>query len=223
MCGNTKSCVDPNKVCDGVSDCAGGEDERKCTALIDDEPNEDMEVLVSTRNISAGYSVESERTAKEPHFDQEAVESTIIDTTTLYGSIHDLQSEKLRDERTDLSSKSIDEESTFRNGDAAAYIEENGKIAVSSRKTSSYLRSSLSFDGGLHYAESNRTFPIAIATVPHEEIDSYYNNNGYLSVRKNGKWGKLCLSDTDSILRERQAAWSIEDLAKAACKAITYQ
>lgn len=213
-------------MCDGISDCAGGEDEKKCTALIDDEPEEDMDVLVSTRNTSTDHSVESERTAKEPHFDQEAVESTIVDTTTLYSFPYDLQSEKLRDERNNLSSKSIDQESTLKNRDAeeTRYVEENGKItvAVSSREiSSSLLRNSLTSDSGLR-AESNRTFSIAIATVPREEIDSY-NNNGYLSIRKKGKWGKLCLSDTDSVLQERQAAWSIEDLAKAACKAITYQ
>ncbi|XP_032677716.1 uncharacterized protein LOC116847141 isoform X2 [Odontomachus brunneus] len=189
VCGNTKSCVDPDKVCDGISDCAGGEDEKKCTALIDDEPEENMDVLVSTRNTSTDYFIESERTAKEPHFDQEAVESIIVDTTTLYDFSYDSRSEKPKDEKSNLSSKSIDQESTLKNRDAE----------------------------GTRYIEEN-----AIATVPREEIDSY-NNNGYLNIRKNGKWGKLCLSDTDSVLQERQAAWSIEDLAKAACKAITYQ
>ncbi|XP_014489305.1 PREDICTED: uncharacterized protein LOC106752251 [Dinoponera quadriceps] len=220
VCGNTKSCVDPDKVCDGFSDCAGGEDEKKCTALIEDEPEEDLKVLVSTRNISTGYSVGSEkRIVKVPHFDQEAVESTIVDTTTLYDFSGDLRSEKLTDERSDLSSEPADpDKSTLVNRD----VEENGKVMVSSREISSSDRNSLTSGSGLR-TESNHTFSIATATVSREEIDSY-NNNGYLNVRKNGKWGKLCLSDTDSVLRERQTAvWSIEDLAKAACKAITYQ
>ncbi|EFN80032.1 Enteropeptidase [Harpegnathos saltator] len=222
VCGNTKSCVDSDKVCDGFSDCAGGEDEKKCTALIDDEPEGDMEVIVSTRNTSTDYSVESGRTAKEPHFDQEAVESSIVGTTTLYDLPGDVRAEKLTDENGDLSkSESTDQRATLGNRDED---EENGKItvAVSSREISSnLLRNGLTPGSGLR-AESNRTFSIATATVPRGEVDSY-NDNGYLSIRKNGKWGKLCLSDTDSILRERQAAWSIEDLAKAACKAITYQ
>lgn len=226
MCGNTKSCVDPDKVCDGVSDCAGGEDEKKCTALIDDGPQGNMEALVSTRNTLTGYSVESGQTAKEPHFDQEALESTIVDTTTLYDFPADVRSEKLTDERSNLPSKSIDPESSLGNRDVGEtrYAEENDKIAaaVSSREiSSSLLRNGLTSGSGLR-AEGNQTFAIATATFPRREIDSY-NNNGYLSIRKRGRWGKLCLSDTDSILRERQAAWSIEDLAKAACKAITYQ
>ena len=50
-----------------------------------------------------------------------------------------------------------------------------------------------------------------------------YNDRGYLNVRKNGKWGKLCLDDTDHLLQQRQLSWSVEDLARAVCKAITYQ
>ena len=51
----------------------------------------------------------------------------------------------------------------------------------------------------------------------------HYNDRGYLNVRKNGRWGKLCLSSTEDLLQQRQLSWSIEDLGRAVCKAITYQ
>ncbi|XP_001600824.4 uncharacterized protein LOC100116291 isoform X3 [Nasonia vitripennis] len=50
-----------------------------------------------------------------------------------------------------------------------------------------------------------------------------FNDRGFLNVRKNGQWGKLCLSDADSLLQRRQLSWTIEDLGRAVCKAITYQ
>lgn len=50
-----------------------------------------------------------------------------------------------------------------------------------------------------------------------------FNDRGFLNVRKNGQWGKLCLSDADSLLQHRQLSWTIEDLGRAVCKAITYQ
>ena len=58
--------------------------------------------------------------------------------------------------------------------------------------------------------------------IKKEEFNSYHDK-GYLSVRKNGMWGKLCLSDTNDLLQEHQASWSIQDLGRAICKAITYQ
>jgi len=96
-------------------------------------------------------------------------------------------------------------------------------VAVSSREISSnVLRNALTENNP--YAietKSNRTFPANVAF--RKDIESYnYNNKGYLSVRKNGKWGKLCLSDMNEE-RQRRNMWSIEDLAKAACKAVTYQ
>ena len=50
-----------------------------------------------------------------------------------------------------------------------------------------------------------------------------YSDRGFLSVRKNGKWGKLCLSGIDNLLEEKRTAWTIEDLGRAVCKAVTYQ
>lgn len=58
--------------------------------------------------------------------------------------------------------------------------------------------------------------------VRRNEIDDY-NNKGFLSVRKNGKWGKLCLAGMDNLLERKKTIWTVEDLGRAVCKAITYQ
>lgn len=203
-----------DKVCNGFSDCPGGEDEKKCTALIDDEPEEDIAKpridLVSTENLSKNHSEKS-------HLDQ-AMESSVIDTTTLYILPDDLQSEKLMNAKNSLSPKLINEESA-RNRDAE---ESKIVVAVSSRETlSNILRNGLTPGNNF---KNNRSFPVA--NVYNKEIDNY-NNYGYLSIRKNGIWGKLCLADTNSLPSQernaRRITWSIEDLAKTACKAITYQ
>ncbi|KYN20889.1 Enteropeptidase [Trachymyrmex cornetzi] len=212
VCGNSKSCVDTDKVCNGFSDCPGGEDEKKCTALIDNEENiaESRIDLVLTKNLSKNHS------EMVKHLDQ-VIER---DTTTLYILPNNLQSERLINDKNGLSSKLINQELT-RNRDVE---ESNIEVAVSSRETSSnVLRNGLIPGNNLH-AKDNRTFPVA-KVYNNNEIDNY-NNKGILSVRKNGKWGKLCFINTNSLTQEqhaRQVTWSIEDLAKAACKAITYQ
>lgn len=88
---------------------------------------------------------------------------------------------------------------------------------------SNLLRNSTASDNKVH-TKNNRTFPRKPVFF-RKEINNY-NDRGYLSVRKNGKWGKLCLRDTENssdTLLERQAIWSIEDLARTACKAITFR
>ncbi|XP_024875148.1 uncharacterized protein LOC112456685 isoform X1 [Temnothorax curvispinosus] len=221
VCGNSKSCIDMDKVCNGVSDCPGGEDEKKCTALIDDEPEEDIAGpridLVSTENLSRNQS------EVESHFHtHQAIEPSVTDTATPYILPDDLEFERLMNDNNSLSPKLIDQESA-RNRDAG---ESKIIVAVSSRETpessSDVLRNGLTPENNLR-VKNNRTFPVA--NVHNKEIDNY-NNRGYLSVRKNGKWGKLCLADTNSLNRERHArriTLSVEDLAKAACKAITYR
>ncbi|XP_011872915.1 PREDICTED: uncharacterized protein LOC105564821 [Vollenhovia emeryi] len=213
VCGNSKSCIDVDKVCNGFSDCPGGEDEKKCTALIDDEPEEDIAKsridLASTENVSKNYS------EIESHL--EAIESSIIDTTTLYVLPDDLKSERLINDKNSFSPKLINQEST-RNRDAE---ERKVGVAVSSKETPSNILSNGLIPGNNLRVKSNGTFPVA--NVYSKEIDNY-NSRGYLSVRKNGIWGKLCLDDNLSEERHaRRITWSLEDLAKAACKAITYQ
>lgn len=241
MCGNSKSCIDPDKVCDGFSDCAGGEDERTCTALIDDPASvEDVAAVESPSSRIDPASTFTERkhsgrddgdsssaagTTREYRFDQEAVESSIVETTTLYRGAILAESDRRRSERPTNDrgiamrvEKDAEEAETTRYD---AEEEESDKLAmpaVSSREISSnHLRNGLTpGKNDIRATENDRAFPIAsiAGAISREEIDNY-NDNGYLSVRKNGKWGRLCLSDAD--------AWSVEDLARAACKAITYR
>lgn len=42
-------------------------------------------------------------------------------------------------------------------------------------------------------------------------------------VRKYGKWGKLCLENFDSVVSKSNTFWSVKDLGKAVCKALTYR
>nr|XP_012220724.1 PREDICTED: uncharacterized protein LOC105671295 isoform X2 [Linepithema humile] len=215
VCGNSKSCIDPDKICNGVNDCVDGEDEKKCTALIDDEPEEDTTELPETERVFAKIFPKnySGRAAAELHSEEETTESSPINTTTMY-IVPDDKSERLMHERGNFSSTLTDQEFT-RNGDV------NKVAVVSSRETSSsILRNDLIPENNLH-AKSNRTFPIA-NVVSREEINSY-NDKGFLTIRKNGKWGKVCLSGINNFSEEKRPTLSIEDLARSACKAITYQ
>lgn len=156
---------------------------------------------------------------KDPHLAQ-AIEkkSSIINITTQYILSEDLQSEKLMNDKNNLSPKLIDRElARKRHAEESKVV-----VAVSSRETSSnVLRNGLTPEN--LRAKNNRTFPVANDLLVYKEIDNY-NNRGYLSIRKNGRWGKLCLANSFTQERHsRQIMWSIEDLAKAACKAITYQ
>lgn len=206
-----------DKVCNGFSDCPGGEDEKKCTALINDE-EEDITKLISQINLVSMENLSKNHSEKDSHLDQ-AIESSIIDTTTLHILPDDRESERLMNDKNSLSPKLINQESTQdRNAEESKVV-----VAVSSRETSSHVLMNGLIPGNNLHVEINRTFPV---NVYNKEIDNY-NNKGYLSIRKNGKWGKLCLANnTNNLSQERHArriTWSIEDLAKAACKAITYQ
>ncbi|KAL0119332.1 hypothetical protein PUN28_009716 [Cardiocondyla obscurior] len=209
VCGNSKSCVDVEKVCDGFTDCPGGEDENKCIALIEVKPEgkiaKQQPNLVSTENMS-----------KKFYLDQ-TVEPSIIAATTLYSLRDNVQSERSKSDKNDLSPKFLNQQST-RDEDA-----EESKVVVSSRETSSNVLKNGLTPGNSLRIKSNGTFPMV--NVRDKEINNY-NSKGYLSIRKNGVWGRLCLSDMNVLGHERHTrriTLSIEDFAKAACKAITYQ
>jgi len=214
-------------VCDGFSDCPSDEDEKKCTALIDDELQERIiSESSSTEHLPTNDNhSESEKIAKESHLDQEAIESSIIDTTTLYVLPNDPQFEKLTTDKNLLPQ--IEKLVQRKDADKSEIT-----VAVSSREISSSAPRNALTENNPYASESksNRTFPTNVASrkeieYSYRRLSYNYNDKGYLSVRKNGKWGKLCLNDTNdpSQERQRQNMWSIEDLAKAACKAVTYQ
>ncbi|CAH1103275.1 unnamed protein product [Psylliodes chrysocephalus] len=57
-----------------------------------------------------------------------------------------------------------------------------------------------------------------------ESADKFpYFAEGFLMVRKYGKWGKLCIDNFESVVNLTHIAWQIPDLGKAVCKSMTYQ
>lgn len=57
-----------------------------------------------------------------------------------------------------------------------------------------------------------------------EEAETFsYHQNGYLMVRKNGSWGKLCIDNFNSFSKNSETGWKISDLGKSVCKALTFR
>ncbi|XP_014616628.1 PREDICTED: uncharacterized protein LOC106793868 [Polistes canadensis] len=224
VCGNSRYCVDQNKVCDGFQDCPTGEDEKKCAALIEDYIDDynieqvtdafknNKTILLGNQNEgdddmiinkSEDYSFDMETGLDDvPVYDQEAVESTLSKTSTIPDSLNKETYE------TVVETTILPDEST------------NLTYLISGREISSNLRNNL--NGGTSYHAKGNS-PITSSVNGFEKELNGYNDKGYLNIRKNGKWGKLCLNTTNNYDQERQTNWSIEDLARAVCKAITYQ
>lgn len=143
-------------------------------------------------------------------YDQEAVESSILESTTLHASFQDeVRLEKIVSTKDEPMMK----EKTFLNNRV------NGStILVSGREISSNAKNNILPHGNSIHLNAKNASMINLK----KEINNY-NEKGYLNIRKNGKWGKLCLNGMDHLLQERQTAWTIEDLGRAVCKAITYQ
>ncbi|XP_046473613.1 uncharacterized protein [Neodiprion pinetum] len=239
VCGNSKACVNPEKVCDGFRDCPSGEDEKKCAALIDEnmsigEGDTGVEIgSVESRDAKGEEEVEREATSTEGgnfskwekyedetgvsdisgknETDQEMMESSILETTTF---------------RIVVKS-GLDETSTRKSLDLNDEEALNSDGVVSGREITPNLKSGSIYGGNsFHTVEknSNANRPISsVIGIPYRsEIDDY-NDKGFLSVRKNGKWGKLCLTGMDNLLERKRTIWTVEDLGRAVCKAITYQ
>lgn len=178
VCGNSRSCVDRDKVCDGYKDCPGEEDEKKCAALFDDESNR-------TQDLSAGQF------DRQMFIERQRQQSKI--NRRLYET--DSRSEKIYfptdEERTTL---------------------------VYGREISSFGNQNSLTTNDNSYNGNARSPGLDVR----RELNDY-SDRGFLSVRKNGKWGKLCLTGINDIVQGRRTPWSIEDLGRAVCKAITYQ
>ncbi|XP_008544698.1 uncharacterized protein LOC103569261 [Microplitis demolitor] len=226
VCGSSRFCIDLIKVCDGFRDCPGGEDEKKCAALIDDE--EFIDNKENFRKIPNWGRQKINTSDTEANFDdQEAVETVLattfrIDTT----------------KNEDVDSKSVFDASKFGFNTGINYdgrqtrVGENTKvfgreIAVNTKNIinndqkvfSTKVNIPINTKPDINYKNNNYGF---ISNNLVTEINSY-SDRGYLNVRKNGKWGKLCLNSTDSLLVDKRTIWTIEDLGRAVCKAITYQ
>lgn len=230
VCGNSRACINPEKVCDGYRDCPGGEDEKKCAALIDDYSsvngsndltNVDKKFAKDKREDSESGEgfLEAQKTGDQnsgnfDKTDKETVESSVLETTTfrIVVSSENGGSKNAKSER-EMGSKKEEEEEE---GGEEEEVAVSGREITPDKKPDSVENNS--FNTGEKSSDSYKTF----SDVRRNEIDDY-NNKGFLSVRKNGKWGKLCLTGIDNLLERKKTIWTIEDLGRAVCKAITYQ
>ncbi|XP_014208050.1 uncharacterized protein LOC106639117 [Copidosoma floridanum] len=171
VCGNSRTCVDQSRVCDGERDCPHGEDEKRCAALIDDEPK--FSSSSDSRTYRDFFAKGSSREPNDDDNEEEEEESTTVGT--------DVQ----------VSGREISPSKLGKNG----------------------------LTRGAPRPEVGSATPFARAGM---ELSSY-NDQGFLSVRKNGKWGRLCLSDSGGLLQRGKLSWTIEDLGRAVCRAITYR
>ncbi|CAB0038382.1 unnamed protein product [Trichogramma brassicae] len=201
VCGNSKYCIDRIQVCDGASDCPNGEDEKKCAALIDEE--------ILQPNLEQTYR----------HAFGDDLEDLLSDQPSLADRmISDEDNADVENDDDDDSSSSLDaivEDSLLRTDDNLTDVV-SGREIHKSKNRNNLLHPPLS----TAKTNSNQA-AYSYAKYNYRPEVNNYNDRGFLSIRKNGKWGKLCLSD--ELLQRRSLPWSIEDLGRAVCKTITYQ
>lgn len=207
VCGNNRFCIDQNKVCDGIRDCPAGEDEKKCAALIDEKIDDENSDNTPIRDTEKFPVDEDKKIVETPiDYDQLAVESLVLESST---------SQNTRDSDEKLSNTTESDFLSFSNDKNITHDVASGREINSHSKTN--LNSQNSFQtntkgGSISFVKNSIR----------REVNNY-NDRGFLHVRKNGKWGKLCLENIDSLILERQTSWTVEDLGRAVCKAITYQ
>ncbi|XP_034947847.1 LOW QUALITY PROTEIN: uncharacterized protein [Chelonus insularis] len=237
ICGNNRYCVDREKVCDGLRDCPGGEDERKCAALIEEDEDQieketepkyeriDFTAPEIAEKFSKKFKSQFDNGSKESErkkeinedYDQLAVESLQMETTTFR-----IIAAELFDNGKNDRLKADHNQKNNRNILSKLILSGDKNPKVISREISGNNKNSLQSESSKDFHINTKVgMPIKKSGIL-EEINSY-KDRGYLSVRKNGKWGKLCLNSTDSFEDERKSMWTVEDLARAVCKAITYQ
>lgn len=50
-----------------------------------------------------------------------------------------------------------------------------------------------------------------------------YQPEGYMMVRRRGRWGPLCLDNFETLVRQTGTSWSVQELGRAVCSALTYK
>ncbi|XP_043205533.1 uncharacterized protein LOC122372436 [Amphibalanus amphitrite] len=63
---------------------------------------------------------------------------------------------------------------------------------------------------------------VTLATSRATADQRRYQSAGYLMVRRRGQWGPLCVDDFDALVRRTGTDWSVQELGKAVCNALTY-
>ncbi|KAF7998295.1 hypothetical protein HCN44_009693 [Aphidius gifuensis] len=204
VCGNSQFCVDQGKVCDGTWDCPSGEDEKKCAALIEDDKNHDNKTFdnLNDRINNKRYDGKNIWSKIDDNLNKKIINTNdklLFETTTTLKIISD----------------DVDEDDNSK----MDYLDKNVKVV--GREISSSTKNKLMGSNSFH--ASSKVGHIIENNNKHVKEVNGYSDRGFLSVRKNGKWGKLCLNGMENLMEERRALWTIEDLGRAVCKAITYQ
>ncbi|XP_051153423.1 uncharacterized protein LOC127276809 isoform X2 [Leptopilina boulardi] len=204
VCGNNRFCIDQNKVCDGIRDCPDGEDEKKCAALIDDKIEDENSFNIPS--INSEKSAKDEQIFETPFdYDQLAVESLVLESTTFQNEGND--EEKLTNNSTEADYISFSHDKNVTDVASGREIDSNSKTSLNSQNS----------------FQTNAKDGISFMKNSNQREVYNYNDRGFLHVRKNGKWGKLCLENINNLMLEKQTSWTVEDLGRAVCKAITYQ
>lgn len=210
VCGNNRHCVDQGKVCDGFWDCPGGDDEKKCAALIEDEKDGNPVDFNGSKRLKEidekiGDKIQDKVDENLNKFrmsgEQDSKELSSIESTTIRLIPH-------FDKRAEKSTNQ------------AGFVEKSAKVV--GREIPSSSKNDLTGNSANGFHVSQKMGVVVGKTGNVKEINGY-SDRGFLSVRKNGKWGKLCLNGMEHLMEERRALWTIEDLGRAVCKAITYQ
>ncbi|XP_030746349.1 uncharacterized protein LOC115875103 isoform X2 [Sitophilus oryzae] len=95
------------------------------------------------------------------------------------------------------------------------YVCSNSKVCISERKICDGIKDCPQGD------DEKQCVTIANDTTLANEFPYY--SQGYLMVRKQGNWGKLCVDNFRNIVSNSTITWRITDLGKAICKSMTYQ
>ena len=64
---------------------------------------------------------------------------------------------------------------------------------------------------------------VAVAQDVESAEEMIYSTSGYLMVRRNGRWGKLCLQNFESAVAKLSQSFQVRDLGRAVCKELTFK
>lgn len=63
---------------------------------------------------------------------------------------------------------------------------------------------------------------IALAHHLDSTEEMSYSNSGYLMVRREGRWGKLCMQNFETAVEKLRQSFQVNDLGKAVCRELTF-
>ncbi|KAF6213706.1 hypothetical protein GE061_011428 [Apolygus lucorum] len=64
---------------------------------------------------------------------------------------------------------------------------------------------------------------ITVSPTVEKAIEKDYFPSGYVMVRKEGEWGKMCFQNFDNVIVQSKSDWSLEDLGQSVCRTLTYR